>query len=217
MSETGTNERPDPPDTRHGATDRPERRRRSWRTVDIVVASVLGVTFGVLFAAWNNLVYPTVSAPLSASPAAPLIAGIWLMPAVVGALVIRKPGAAFYTEVVAATVSMFFGSIWGLSVFMSGVWQGLGAEVVVALFFYRRWGIVVAILAGAGAGLAMGVYEGFFTVGATYSWDWKLVYVLSGVATGIVVAGALGYLLVRALARTGALAPFASGRAQSEI
>ena len=209
MSNTGTN-----PTTAGPAGT--ASRRRSWRTVDIVIASVLGVTFGVLFAVWNNLVYPTISAPLSSSPAAPLLAGIWLMPAVVGALVIRKPGAAFYTEIVAATVSMLFGSIWGLSVFMSGVWQGLGAELVFALLAYRRWGFGAAILAGAGAGLAMGVYESVVYV-STYALDWKLVYVLSSIATGVVVAGGLGWLLVRALARTGALAPFAAGRTKTEI
>lgn len=190
--------------------------RHSWRTVDIVVASVLGGTFGVIFAAWNNLVYPTISAPLSGSPLGPLLAGIWLMPAVVGALVIRKPGAAFYTEVVAATVSMLFGSVWGLSVFMSGVWQGLGAELVFALLAYRRWGIFAAALAGAGAGLAMGVYESTVYV-ATYAFDWKVVYVLASIATGVVVAGGLGWSLVRSLARTGALGPFAAGRSQHEI
>ncbi|TDC50476.1 hypothetical protein E1212_14915 [Jiangella ureilytica] len=191
-------------------------RRHRWRTVDIVVASVLGVTFGVLFAVWNNVVYATVSAPLSGSPAQPVIAGVWLIPAVVGGLVIRKAGAALYTEVIAATVSMFFGSAWGMSVFMSGVWQGLGAELVFALLLYRRWGLVAAVLAGGGAGLAMGVYEVVVYV-STYAADWKLVYVLSAVATGLVLAGGLGWLLVRALARTGALAPFAAGRAQSEI
>ena len=42
--------------------------------------------------------------------------GVWLMPAVLGALVIRKRGAAIYTELVAATVSALLGVSWGLSV-----------------------------------------------------------------------------------------------------
>ncbi|PSL01884.1 energy-coupling factor transport system substrate-specific component [Haloactinopolyspora alba] len=191
-------------------------RRWRWRTVDIVVASVLAVAFGVLFAVWNNLIYPAISGPLTGSPAAPLIGGVWLLPAVVGGLVIRRPGAALYTEVVAATVSMLFGSAWGLSVFLSGVWQGLGAEVVFALLAYRRWGVVAAVFAGAGAGLAMGVYEGF-VLNAPYAWDWKIVYTLCAITTGVVIAGVLGSVLVRALARTGVLAPFASGRAQAEV
>ncbi|TDE08763.1 ECF transporter S component [Jiangella asiatica] len=190
--------------------------RQRWRTVDIVVASVLGVTFGLLFAVWNNLIYTTVSGPLDGTPTGPLVAGVWLLPAVVGGLVIRKAGAALYTEVVAATLSIFFGSVWGLSVFMSGVWQGLGAELVFALLLYRRWGLGAAVLAGGGAGVAMGVYEIIVSV-PQYSADWKLVYVLCAIATGLVVAGVLGHLLVRALARTGVLASFASGRTQSEI
>lgn len=197
-------------------TETAQLRRHRWRTVDIVVASVIGVVFGVVFAVWNNVVYAAVSGPLTGTPAAPLIAGVWLIPAVVGGLVVRKAGAALYTEIVAATVSMFFGSVWGLSVFMSGVWQGLGAELVFALLLYRRWGLVPAVLAGGGAGLAMGLYEITVYV-STYAADWKLVYVLSAVASGLVLAGGLGWLLVRALARTGALAPFAAGRAQNEI
>lgn len=194
----------------------PARPPRRWRIVDIVVASVLGVAFGVLFAAWNNFVWPTISAPLSATPATPLLAGVWLLPAVVGALVVRKPGAAFYTELLAATVSMFFGSAWGLSVFMSGVWQGLGAELVFAALAYRRWGLGAALLAGGGAGVAMGVYE---TIVYYPGLDvpWKAAYIGSAIATGVAVAGGLGWLLVRSLARTGVLAPFASGRAQAEI
>lgn len=201
--------------TRTQTTD-PASPPRRWRVVDIVVASVLGVAFGVLFAAWNNFVWPTISAPLSATPATPLLAGIWLLPAVVGALIVRKPGAAFYTELLAATVSMFFGSAWGLSVFMSGVWQGLGAELVFAVFAYRRWGLGPALLAGGAAGVAMGVYETIVWY-PEFDAPWKAVYIGSAVATGIVIAGGLGWLLVRSLARAGVLANFAAGRTQAEI
>jgi energy-coupling factor transport system substrate-specific component len=187
-----------------------------WRTVDIVVASVMAVAFGLLFAAWNNFVYPTISVPLSGSPFGPLIAGVWLLPGVVGGLVIRRAGAAFYTEFLAATVSLFFGSSWGLTVVMSGVWQGIGAELVFLLLAYRRWGVTAAVLAGMGAGLAMGIYESIVYV-PDYSPSWKLAYIAAAIVTGAVVAGYLGWLLARSLARTGALAPFASGRAQAEI
>lgn len=188
---------------------------RRWRTVDIVVAAVIGVAFGLVFAAWNNFVYPLFSA-LTSTPYGPLLAGIWLLPTVVGALIVRKPGAALFTELLASTVSMLFGSVWGLTVFMSGVWQGLGAELIFALFAYRRWGFAAAILAGGGAGVAMGVYESIVWV-PSYSPGNKAIYIGSAIVTGLVVAGAIGWLLVRGLARTGALAQFAAGRAQTEI
>src|SRR5699024_10931279 len=87
---------------------------RRWRVDDIVVASVMGVTFGVLFALWNVFVYPIVAGPVAGSLLAPLLSGIWLVPGVVGGLALRRGGVAFYTELVAATVSMLFGSVWGL-------------------------------------------------------------------------------------------------------
>jgi energy-coupling factor transport system substrate-specific component len=189
--------------------------RGRWRTVDIVVGSVLGVAFGVLFAGWNNLVYPAISAPLSGSPLGPLLAGVWLLPGVVGGLVLRRVGAAFYVELVAATVSLLFGSVWGLTVFASGLVQGAGAEAGFRLTRYRRWGVGTAVLAGTLSGLAMGIYETLVYV-ASYSTGAKLVYVLAGGVTGA-VAGVLGWLLVRALARSGALSPFASGRGQDEV
>jgi energy-coupling factor transport system permease protein len=111
---------------------------------------------------------------------------------------------------------MLFGSSWGLTVFLSGLWQGLGAELVFALFAYRRWGLVAAVLAGAGAGIATGIND----VVVWYpevSAGWKSVYAVSAVISGLVVAGALGWLLVRALARTGALTAFAAGRSQVEV
>jgi energy-coupling factor transport system substrate-specific component len=204
-----------PTEDSQSTADSSARPVKRWRTVDIVVAAVIGVTFGLLFAAWNNFVYPLLAAFYN-TPYGPLLAGIWLMPAVVGALIVRKPGAAFFTELLAATVSLLFGSVWGLTVFMSGFWQGLGAELVLAVLLYRRWGLGPAILVGGGAGAAMGVYE-IVAYNATYSNGNKAIFLGSAIVTGFIVAGALSLLLVRALARTGALAQFASGRAQAEI
>src|SRR5687767_12850110 len=82
-----------------------------WRTVDIVVAAVLGVAFGVVFWAWSLLWNgPADAIPL---PGRAFMYGVWLIPAVVGGLIIRKPGAAFFTETVAALVSVALGTAWG--------------------------------------------------------------------------------------------------------
>jgi len=88
----------------------------SWRTVDIVVASAIAVAFGVVFWGWGQLWNTTQSAFVGFPPAQGFMYGVWLMPAVLGALVIRKPGAAVYTELVAAIVSALLGTAWGLSV-----------------------------------------------------------------------------------------------------
>lgn len=183
-----------------------------WRVVDIVVASVLAVAAGLVFVLWNIASNP-LTAPLSALlPGLQALAGGgWLFAGVLVAMVIRKPGAAIYGELVAATVSALVGNQWGVLTLESGLIQGLGAELVFALFFYRVWNLPVAVLAGATAGLAMAIndlvlwYPGAATAFA-------VTYTVSGIVSGALLAGALSWFAVRGLAKTGALSRFASGR-----
>jgi len=189
--------------------------RWRWRVVDIVVAAVLGVAIGLVFWGWNTIGYAWFSAADALTPGFGGIAvGIWLLGGVVGGLVIRKPGAALVVELVAAIVSMLIGNVWGVSTILSGLVQGLGAELIFALFLYRRFGIVVAGLAGAGAGIAAWIFELFYgsSPNILKSLEFNTIYLVCLIVSGIVLAGVVGWLLVRALAATGALSRFAAGR-----
>ena len=186
-----------------------------WRIVDIVVASVLAVAAGLVFVLWNIASNP-LGAPLSAALPGlqALVGGGWLFAGVLTALVIRKPGAALYGELVAAIVSALVGNQWGVLTIESGLVQGLAAELVFAAFVYRRWGLPVAVLAGAAAGLAMGINDLILWYPGSTS-TFAAIYVVSGVVSGALIAGALSWYVVRGLAKTGALSRFASGRVRS--
>lgn len=191
--------------------------RSSWRVVDIVTASVLGVAAGVIFWAWG-LAWTPLSTLLSAfAPLAGLLAGGWLFAGVLGGLVIRKPGAALFCEVVAAVVSMMVGTQWGFSVLLWGILQGLAAELVFAAFGYRRFALPVALLAGGAAGVAVGLLDNTFSSNVTWELGWKTVYLGCAVVSGVVIAGLLSWLAVRALAATGVLSSFAAGRSAREV
>jgi energy-coupling factor transport system substrate-specific component len=138
--------------------------------------------------------------------------GVWLVPAVVGALVIRRPGAALFTELVAANVELFLGNRWGAAVLLSGVLQGLGVELVMALFRHRRFGVVVAVLGGILSAVFEIVLFEWQSYVADFSGMWKAIYLACGMVSGAVIAGVGGWLLVRALARTGALNAFPPGQ-----
>ena len=190
---------------------------RRWRVVDIVVASVVGVALGVVFLVWGAA-YNVLETPFKAllPGAQSFVEAPFLLGAVLGGLLIRKPGAAIYVELLAATVSALLGSQWGLLTLVSGLVQGLGAEIVFAVLLYKTWRLPVAWLAGAGAGVALAAFEllayypGSTAVFAT-------VYLVSAVLGGAFVAGTLSWLAVRALARTGALHRFAAGRDTAEL
>lgn len=190
----------------------PAKRNLRWRVVDIVVASVIGVASGVIFWAWG-LAWGPLSAALAFTPGlGGLLAGGWLFAGVLGGLVIRKPGAALYTELVAAAVSALIGTVWGFETLIWGLVQGLGAELVFALFFYANWRLGVALLAGASTGLAVGLLDTTFTSYAALEVSAKATYIVSAIVSGVVIAGLLSWFAVRGLAATGALSRFASGR-----
>ncbi|UXW85552.1 ECF transporter S component [Microbacterium azadirachtae] len=190
-------------------------RRLNWRVVDIVVAAVLGVAIGLVFWVWNTIGYAWFSAADALTPGLGGIAvGIWLLGGVVGGLVIRKPGAALVVEVVAAVVSMLIGNIWGVSTVLEGIAQGLGAELIFAVFLYRRFSLPVAALSGVAAAVGAWVFELFYgsSPNILKSLEFNAIYLGTLVVSGAVLAGVLGWLLVRALAATGALSRFAAGR-----
>ena len=140
--------------------------------------------------------------------------GIWLIGGVLGGLIIRKPGAAVYVEVLAATVSAVLGSQWGISTLYSGLAQGIGVEIILAIFLYRKFGLGVSILAGMAAGWGAFVLELFLSGNLARSFEFKIIYLSTLSVSGAILAGALGYFVVKALAKTGALDRFAAGREQ---
>ena len=175
-----------------------------WRTLDIVVVAVIAAAFGVFMAGFN-VVYQAAGG--AAGSPLNVLYGIWLLPAVVAPVIVRKPGAALFAELVAASLSVLLVSQWGPDAILSGFLQGLGAELVFALFRYRRYDLPVIALAGvASAALA-------------FVHDWRLWY--QGLAADVLAITAIAMLVsaavlmpvvtavvVRALRRAGALQGF---------
>jgi energy-coupling factor transport system substrate-specific component len=187
-----------------------------WRVVDIVLASVLGVAFGVVFQAWNGawaLVQPIF---IGFPPVQGLMYGIWLVPAVLVPLIVRRPGAALLAETVAAAVSALLGAQWGLQTLVYGLLQGAAAELAFAFTLYRSWNLLTAVLAAAFAGAAAVLLDLVF-----YYPDWSPTYQLTyGVVVVIstaLLAGIGSWLLVRAMAGAGVLNAFPAGSEQAEV
>jgi energy-coupling factor transport system substrate-specific component len=184
-----------------------------WRTVDLVTAAMLGVAFGVAYWGWAAAYTAIEPAFTAVPPLKGMLGGPWLIAGVVAGLVVRRPGAALLAELIAANVEFLLGNAWGVSTMIAGTLQGLGVELVLALLLYRRFGPVVAALGAALAALLETAYEyGAYDYATTFGTGGTLVYLLSFAVSGALVAGVGGWLLVRALARTGALSAFPPGR-----
>jgi energy-coupling factor transport system substrate-specific component len=188
----------------------------SWRTVDIVVTAAIAVAFGVVFWAWNALWAAVTPAFVAMPPAQNILYGVWLAAGVVAGLVVQKPGAALFAEVVAASVSLLLGSQWGLDAALSGLFQGAGAEIGFAVFRYRRFDLVAAAISAALAAVGAWIHD-MPLYYAELSLTDQLVIGVFMVVSAAIIAGVGSLWLVRALAQTGVLAQFPSGRAQLRV
>ena len=190
--------------------DRRTAARRTWSLLDTVTVATVGVACGVLFAGWNLLwgvVSPLFAALLPLQYL--LFAGTWVIAGPLAGLVVRRPGAALAGEVVAASVSFLLASQWSVDALFSGAAQGLGAELALLAFGYRRFGVGVALLAGALSGVGMALHDlplYFADVDAAFA----QALAAAMIASSALVGGLGAHLIERGLRRSGALPPVAA-------
>ena len=179
-----------------------------WRTRDIVIAAIIGVAFGVVFWAWG-LVWNGPLDVLSAValPVRDLAYAVWLIPAVLAPLIIRKPGAAIFAELVAAGVSALLGSTWGVDTLVSGIAQGAGAELVFALVRYRMWSFPVLSAAAIMSAVAAWIHD-WIVWYATIDPTIQIVRGVFMVISAVVIVAAGSVLLHRSLKSAGVLEGF---------
>ena len=188
----------------------------SWRTVDIVVTAAIAVAFGVVFYAWNFVWNTVTPAFVAFPPAQNILYGIWLIPAVLAGLVVRKPGAAFFAELVAASVSTILGSQWGLDTLLSGAIQGALAEVVFGATLYSRFDAATAAFAAMASALGAWIHDM-----VVYYKDLALSDQIAIGAfmllSAVLLSGLGAWWLMKVLAQSGVLAQFPSGRQQTRV
>ena len=91
--------------------------------------AILGVLFAVVYMAvfYGGTAISVALTPLGLSAFGfELIYGVWFMAATIAAYIIRKPGAALITEVLASAIELLMGNSGGATVVLTGLIQGVG-------------------------------------------------------------------------------------------
>jgi energy-coupling factor transport system substrate-specific component len=198
-----------------------------WTTREVVVAAVLSVAVGVIFWAWGLLLGTSFFQPVL-FPYSYALVGIWMIGGLLVPYVIRRPGAAFFGEVVAAFVSIGMGSPWGVWTMASGLVQGAGAEAVFAAFRYKRFTGVALYGAAALAGafsilldvLVYSYYNAELWPDYTGLGSWANIGIAAilCIISSMVLGGGLSQLLGTALFKTGVLSGLGIGpRVQKRV
>lgn len=200
-----------------GQSSKPENRRWRWTAADIAVGAALGVAGGLVF--WGfNFAYAWLS---------PLIGGIlpglasvlhplWYFSGTLAVIILRKPGAAIYVNLVGSAAEMLLGNQFSVGfVFASAALQGLFAEIPFMVTRYRVYNLPISVVSGALVALEYGVYLMLFRYqGVAFLSARGIVHMVSELVGGVLIAGVMSWYLYRAIAATGALDRFASGRAR---
>lgn len=180
---------------------------RAWSLREILIVAVLGAVFAVLYLGWVQ-VWLIIQAMFGAVTM-DVVMGFWFIVSIIAAAIIRKPGAAFFSELLAAAIQILLGSPAGLVLLLSGAVQGAGAEAVFAATRWRNYSLPVLMAAGVGAAVFSFVYTWIrFDYGALEPALLVTMFVLRCLS-GALLGGLLGHWVVEALYKTGVLSGLA--------
>jgi energy-coupling factor transport system substrate-specific component len=173
----------------------------AWRTRDILLAAIVGVVFGVVFFVWNGF-YAGLG--WVAPPWADVVYGMWLVPVILAPLLVRKPGAALFAELVAAGVSVLLGSPWGPDTLLSAFIQGAAAELVFAFTGYRVGAVVVLVAAAIATAVGAWLHD-WWIYYAEISMDIQVLRLAIMVVSAVVFAAFGSLAIERSLRKSGVL------------
>lgn len=184
--------------------------RSVWTLRETLIVAALGAVFGVMYLGWVQvwLVLQAIFGPVTMD----VVMGFWFIVSIIAAAIIRKPGVALVSEVLAAAIQVLLGSPAGLLLLLTGLVQGAGAEAVFAATRWRRYTLPVLMAAGMGAAVFSFAYTWVrFDYGSLAPGLLVAMFVLR-LASGALLGGLLGHLIVRGLYRTGVLSGLAIDR-----
>lgn len=181
-----------------------------WTLRELLIVAVLGAVFGVLYLGWVQVWL--IAQAIFGAVTMDVVMGFWFIVSIIAAAIIRKPGAALLSELLAALIQVLLGSPAGLLLLVTGLVQGAGAEAVFAATRWRRYSLPVLMLAGVGAAVASFAYTWIrFDYGALAPGLLVAMFLLRCLS-GALLGGLLGHLVTEALYKTGVLSGLAIDR-----
>jgi len=178
-------------------------RSHVWTLREILIAAVFGAVFAVLYLGWVQVWL--VAQAAFGTVTMDVVMGFWFIASIVAAAIIRKPGAAIITEVLAAAIEILLGSPAGIMLLVAAAIQGAGAEAVFAATRWRNYSLPVLMLAGIGSAVFSFAYTWvLFGYGALAP---GLLFAMFGLRclSGALLGGLAGHLIIEALYKTGVL------------
>ena len=194
------------------STQKKKRGLAAWTTRDILVTAAIAIVFALLLTGMNYvLVAVTPFGPLAIQA----ISGLWVIPGVITAYILRRPGAALISQLLVGVIQAPL-SPYGWMTVIGQLTYGLASEAVFLATRYRNYRLPVLLIVGSVTNLVnmalVYVPLGYTRLSAGMQIAVVALTLLSGALGGWLAKG-----LADAIAQTGVLSGFAIGQEGREI
>ncbi|HBY84235.1 ECF transporter S component [Staphylococcus sp.] len=167
---------------------------------EILVTVLISLIFAIIYNLWWLFYNVAQVAGLHLEQ---LTYGVWFMAAIVCYLIIPKPGIALLAEFAAGAGETIVMGKFDIPTIIYALLQGLACEIVFAIFKYQSRSVMVAMLAGLVTALISFPVDYFYGyLNEVAGWN-LILFIVFRAISGIIIAGLLSYLLVKALDQTG--------------
>ena len=192
---------------------------KSWKLKDVLLVAICAVLFGVIYLGCTyigGILYGALTPVGMASLGYEPFYGIYFMAGAFGVYVMRKPGSGVISELLAAVLECLFGNYFGPIIILSGLVQGIGFELLIALRRYRKFDRATMIGASVICSVVTMVYNLIISGYSKIALPVLGLMLLVRIISAVIFCGILTPLLADRLAKAGVLKGYALSQAVEE-
>jgi len=188
-----------------------------WKLNDVILANIISVLFAfICFATVHSVSF--VVAPLLmpfgfGDIAIEFVFGIFFMSATLAGYVIQKPGAATIVGFMTGFVQVLMGSAFAATLLPSALVQGLGAEAAFLLFRYKKFNLLVMLLAAAGPTVTSFILAWYRGLWMDLDFGFVATRFVIRLCSALIFSGLVTKFLADRLAKAGVLKSYPLGAA----
>ena len=195
---------------------------KNWKLKDVLLIAISAVLFGVVYLGCTyiggvlyGMLTPFGMASLGYEP----FYGIYFMAGAFGIYVMRKPGTGLIAELLAAVLECLYVEISGLDskgriIILSGLVQGLGFELIIALKRYKKFDRMTMIEGAVICSVLTLIYNLFISGYNKIAIPVLAIMLVVRIISAIVFDGFITPMLADGLVKAGVLKGYAVAQGQ---
>lgn len=193
--------------------------KNAWKLKDVLLIAICAVLFGVIYLGCTyagGILYGVLTPAGMGSLGYEPFYGIYFMAGAFGVYVMRKPGSGVIAELLAAVLECLFGNYFGPIIILSGLVQGLGFEVIIALKKYKKFDKVTMVEGAVICSLVTMVYNLIISGYNQIAVPVLLLMLAVRIVSAIIFDGFVTPVLADGLAKAGVLKGYAVAQGMAE-